>query len=505
MIVGSRGSKLALWQAHLVCDGLLMDHSAVRVIHTAGDKDTLSALHSFGTVGVFTKALDDALLNGEIDLAVHSLKDYPTQPPENLVIIAYLRRDDPRDVFIPGSQEDGNVLTGSPRRALQWKQRYPEATISELRGNMDTRLKKCIDSAGGILSKAGLERIDLLPKDAEVLDWMVSAPGQGCIAVVMRKDHPQHQIIRKKLNHGQTETCVSIERSSMRAIEAGCSVPLGIEVKRDDLTYSVRGIRFVEGQEKAFQFQSLMDGKKDDKKVVKAIVQALAPSGKRKNAKLLYGREPSCFVNDFLESNGVDVDFVRTLSAEGIVSDSPINVDGKSLIITSQHALGPAMDQMIGSPKEILCLDGPTKSILEREYTQLPFSYYADSESIAKALDPIESYIFFAGEHRMPFIEQYASQNAIDLTVITAYQTVLREPVVDPSINYDGVVALSPRSIKSLLKNNAHLLKKNPNIPMYCLGSETAMAGWKHGFRTIYFPNDGPKIQSLLDILISTI
>ncbi|MGB1119811.1 MAG: hydroxymethylbilane synthase [Chitinophagales bacterium] len=505
MIVGSRGSTLALWQAHRVCDGLGLDHKAVRVIQTAGDKDTSTALHSFGSVGVFTKALDDALLNGEIDLAVHSLKDYPTQPPENLVLVACLRRDDHRDVFIPGSQENGDVLTGSPRRARQWKQRYPEARIAELRGNMDTRLKKCRDSAGGILSKSGLERIDLLPEDAEVLDWMVPAPGQGCVAVVMRKDHSQCEVIRQKLNHLQTETCVSIERSSMRAIEAGCSVPLGIEVKHDDLRYAIRGIRFIEGEDKVFQFQSLIDGKHTDKEVVEGIVQVLAPSEERENKRLLYGREPSKFVRDFLENNGVDVDFVRTLSAEGIVPDSPINVDGKSLIITSRYALGPAMDQMMGSPKEILCLDGPTKLILEREYAQLPFSYYADSESIAKALNPNESYIFFAGAHRMPFIEQYASQNTIDLTVVTAYQTVLREPLVDPSIVYDGVVALSPRSIKSLLKNNVHLLKDNPSIPMYCLGRETAMAAWKHGFRTIYFPNDGPKIQSLLDILITTI
>ena len=87
---------------------------------------------------------------------------------------------------------------------------------------------------------------------------------------------------------------------------------------------------------------------------------------------------------------------------------SPVNVEGKSGDITSRYALGSAMDQLVGNPKQILCLDGPTKLILEREYAQLPFSYYADSESIAKALNPNESYIFFAGEHRMPFIEQYA-------------------------------------------------------------------------------------------------
>ncbi|MGC6420644.1 MAG: hydroxymethylbilane synthase [Chitinophagales bacterium] len=505
MIVGSRGSTLALWQAHRVCDGLGLDHKAVRVIQTAGDKDTSTALHSFGSVGVFTKALDDALLNGEIDLAVHSLKDYPTQPPENLVLVACLRRDDHRDVFIPGSQGNGDVLTGSPRRARQWKQRYPESRIAELRGNMDTRLKKCRDSAGGILSKSGLERIDLLPEDAEVLEWMVPAPGQGCVAVVMRKDHPQCEVIRQKLNHLQTETCVSIERSSMRAIEAGCSVPLGIEVKHDDLRYAIRGIRFIEGKNKAFQFQSFMDSNQAEEAIVQSVVQALAPDENRGKKKLLYGREPSEFVRDFLEHNAVDVDFVRTLSAEGIVSDTPINVDGKSLIITSRYALGPAMDQMMGSPKEILCIDGPSKLILEREYAHLPLSVYPDSESIAKALKSSQSYVFFAGAHRMPFIEQYASQNAIDLTVVTAYQTVLREPVVDPSIVYDGVVALSPRSIQSLLKNNVHLLKDNPSIPMYCLGRETALAAWKHGFRTIYFPNDGPKIQSLLDILITTI
>ena len=117
MIVGSRGSTLALWQAHRVCEGLGLDHKAVRIIQTAGDKDTSTALHSFGMVGVFTKALDEALLNGEIDLAVHSLKDYPHQPPENLVIIACLRRDDHRDVFIPGRQKRWKCFDRKPTKS----------------------------------------------------------------------------------------------------------------------------------------------------------------------------------------------------------------------------------------------------------------------------------------------------------------------------------------------------------------------------------------------------
>ena len=141
-----------------------------------------------------------------------------------------------------------------------------------------------------------------------------------------------------------------------RRLKRGCSVPLGIEVKRDDLTYSIRGIRFTEGKNKAFQFQSLIDGKKTDKDIVQAIVQVLAPSDKRESKRLLYGREPSKFVRDFLESNGVEVDFVRTLSAEGIVAASPVNVEGKSIIITSRYALGPAMDQMMGNPNRLYVL-----------------------------------------------------------------------------------------------------------------------------------------------------
>ena len=174
--------------------------------------------------------------------------------------------------------------------------------LQSLRGNMDTRLKKCRDSAGGILSKSGLERIDLLPEDAEVLDWMVPAPGQGCVAVVMRKDHPQCEIIRQKLNHSKTEICVSIERSSMRAIEAGCSVPLGIEVKRDDLTYSVRGIRFIEGQEKALQFQSLIDGKEADEEIVEVIVQVLAPSEEKEIRGFCMVVSPRILLEIFLKA-----------------------------------------------------------------------------------------------------------------------------------------------------------------------------------------------------------
>lgn len=234
IILGSRTSELAMWQTLMVEKALQQngDKTIIVGIKTQGDKDQHSELHTLGGTGVFTKAIDQALLEGTIDVGVHSLKDYPTQAPEGLTLKAVLPRDFYHDVFIPGgsgaSFDDAmHVASGSPRRKAQWWSKYPHHTFSNLRGNMQKRLERIASFDGGIVSEAGLRRLNILPAQAMTLDWMVPAPGQGVVALVVRSDDTYTSEAVSKLNDKATEICTSIERSFMQYLEAGCAAPLG--------------------------------------------------------------------------------------------------------------------------------------------------------------------------------------------------------------------------------------------------------------------------------------
>ncbi len=230
--IGSRTSELALWQTNLVREHL-KPIATVEVIgiSTQGDQDRTSPLHEIGGLGVFTKALDEALLSHQIDLAVHSLKDYPSSAPDGLRLFAVLERDFFHDVFIPGKKCDfKSVLTlasGSPRRKAQWWHKYPHHQFVNLRGNMHTRLERMAEVDGGIVSEAGLQRLGILPQNHLRLDWMIPAPAQGVMAIVGRSEDEALYNLVQEVNHFPTWQCAHIERQFMARLEAGCSAPLG--------------------------------------------------------------------------------------------------------------------------------------------------------------------------------------------------------------------------------------------------------------------------------------
>ncbi|HCS20998.1 MAG TPA: hydroxymethylbilane synthase [Bacteroidetes bacterium] len=232
--IGTRNSALAIWQAEHVQKALSPLPTEIVGISTKGDQDQNTPLHQLGQTGVFTKAIDQALLEGKVDIGVHSLKDYPTQIPEGLALIAVLERDEYHDVFIP-SETPGDdffvrdllIASGSPRRRAQWLARYPNHRFTELRGNMHTRLERMAMMDGGIVSKAGLTRLGILPDKHITLDWMIPAPAQGIIAIVGRIDDIRiHETIRS-VNHLPSFQAATIERDFMAEIEAGCAAPLG--------------------------------------------------------------------------------------------------------------------------------------------------------------------------------------------------------------------------------------------------------------------------------------
>ncbi len=233
--IGTRRSKLALWQSNLVAGKLnaLDVETELVEIESFGDKEQDIPLHKLGDKGVFTKALDDALLAGKIDLAVHSLKDVPTILEEGLNLTAVLKRANPIDVLVqPLNYEKKNspktIATGSIRRSAFWKNKFPEDEVVDLRGNVPTRLNK-VDTLGwdgAIFAHAGLDRLGLGDRISEELQWMISAPSQGAIGIISKSDSIHNEII-SVLNDADTRICVDIERTFLRTLDAGCSSPVG--------------------------------------------------------------------------------------------------------------------------------------------------------------------------------------------------------------------------------------------------------------------------------------
>ncbi|WP_010136820.1 hydroxymethylbilane synthase [Ochrovirga pacifica] len=248
--IGTRSSELALWQAHLVQGKLEKLGYSTKIVElsSVGDEVLDIPLHQIGSMGVFTKTLDVAMLRGQIDIAVHSLKDVPTQLPETIVQAAVLERAAIHDIVVyKGEQKElfadgATIATGSLRRTAQWLHKYPTHTLTDLRGNVNTRLQKLQDNDwnGAIFAKAGLERINLLPKNHVVLDWMVPAPAQGAIMITALESNPMVLQACEQLNHPDTALCVAIERAFMRRLEGGCTAPIGgyAEIIDDKISFN---------------------------------------------------------------------------------------------------------------------------------------------------------------------------------------------------------------------------------------------------------------------------
>lgn len=259
--IGTRDSKLALWQANLVKDSL--ENLGIEAIlvptKSIGDIILDKPLYELGVTGVFTKALDVALLNGDIDLAVHSMKDMPTLLPKGLVQAAVLERGNPHDVLIHKGLDflnnSGLVATGSLRRQAQWLYRYPSHEITDLRGNVQTRLQKLEDNAwdGALFAAAGLERLSLDLQQQTVLQWMIPAPAQGAIAVVISEKDQELAKALEQINHRETEICTRVEREFLRTLEGGCSAPIGALATIEGETLHFRGVLLSpDGQERHY-------------------------------------------------------------------------------------------------------------------------------------------------------------------------------------------------------------------------------------------------------------
>jgi len=284
--IGTRESQLAIWQAMEVKNLLAKngDESELVFIKSEGDIDLVTPLYDIGVQGIFTRSLDAALLSNKIDIAVHSMKDVPVQLAKGIRQAAVLKRGSHKDILVlhpdlsqrntrhwrhyvttsitgsgkvikdktwniplkehrdePGNYDDVVIATSSIRRIAQWLNRYPDHKIENLRGNVNTRLKKLKESNwhGAIFAAAGLERIGLRPEGAIDLDWMLPAPAQGAIMVVCRDDDGKTFESCQLFNDGDTALCAKIERDFLSALMGGCSTPISAlaEVRRGEILF----------------------------------------------------------------------------------------------------------------------------------------------------------------------------------------------------------------------------------------------------------------------------
>jgi hydroxymethylbilane synthase len=253
--IGTRGSPLALWQANHVADGLrpLAAPRLVELIHiqTEGDRDQSASLAHIGGRGVFTKEIERALLDDRVDVAVHSLKDLPTQPVDGLTIAAVPARGPTGDVLVAVQvsrfddlPQSARVATGSLRRRAQLLHRRPDLRLADIRGNVETRLRKLREDGYDalVLAQAGLERLGLAGVVTEILEpeWMLPAVGQGALGLECRSDDAETRRLLAALDDRGTRRAVTAERSLLFHLGGGCQVPLGAIAQIDGDAVTLR-------------------------------------------------------------------------------------------------------------------------------------------------------------------------------------------------------------------------------------------------------------------------
>jgi hydroxymethylbilane synthase len=511
--IGTRSSELALWQANTVSKQLehLGHETKIIKIDSIGDKVLNKPLYDLGIVGVFTKNLDSALLNNKIDIAVHSLKDVPTILPKGIVQAAVLKRGNFNDVLVLKDNEDffahktATIATGSLRRKSQWLYRYPNHKIAGLRGNINTRIEKLKNSDwdGAIFAMAGLQRINLLPENHLKLDWMLPAPAQGAVMVAALDKNSEILNICNDLNDKETEICVNIEREFLRALEGGCTAPIGALaiVKDDELKF--KGALFSLNGENKLEFAKtvpvnhttdlaqfaakfILDrgGKKLMRKEIKIKKETLIFS--TKVLSLIQTRSLSSDIGIFM-SDFITIQYNRLKPA--LIKDNL-----KNIIFTSQNAVQSVLNSY--SPSElnynhIYCVGKRTKSLIEKNIGKV--SHVENSaDKLAKYLvnHLNEKYVtFFCGDSRRDELPSVLNNNDIEVNEIESYKTILSPNKLGD--NYNGILFFSPTGVKSyLLENTAG------NEVAFCIGDTTASVAKKH-FKNVIISNS-PTAESLL-------
>lgn len=515
--IGTRDSELALWQAKTVQSQLeQLGHQTELVpVKSTGDLVLNKPIYELGITGVFTKTLDIAMLNEEIDIAVHSLKDVPTLLPKGIVQAAVLKRGNVRDCLVFKtneeflSQPDAIIATGSLRRRAQWLNRYPSHTLVDLRGNVNSRLQKLEDNNwnAAIFAAAGLGRIGLRPEHTINLDWMVPAPAQGAIMVTALEHDKDTLAACAEINHEETEIRTTIERKFLNVLEGGCSAPIG-------------ALAFIKNEEVHLHGILLsLDGSK------KIEVKKTAPLGKHHDlaetcANFIIERGGRRLMDDLKEgSKSVNIYATKTLSQDQqqlfhdkVVSESSDFVKislnrisnqvlkpmPKRVIITSKNAVEALIMNFSKEDlqfEDIYCVGRRTKRLVEQKIGKVTHSENNSKKLahyLAQELNGGEV-TYFCSDIRLEELPDILNAHNIDVNEVVAYQTKFDAVKIKDSV--EGVMFFSPSTIQSYKQEN------DADVIAYCIGETTAKEARKH-FKDVRVAKI-PTVESVIELVNS--
>ena len=517
--IGTRDSELALWQANKVQRMLneLGYETEIVSIKSTGDIILNKPIYELGITGVFTKNLDIALLNNTIDIAVHSMKDVPTVLPEGIIQAAVLKRANYSDIIVLKDTEEffarkeATIATGSLRRKAMWLNRFPTHTVVDLRGNVNTRLKKLEDNNwdGAIFAAAGLERIGKRPGGAVNLSWMISAPAQGAIMVASLAEDDYIKDACEQLNHYETEVCVTIEREFLHRLEGGCTAPIGAIAYVDEKTQEVnfKGVLLSKDGKKKIEVAKTAPLNKHrylaqdcadyvinrgGKQLILDDIDVQEESAARVfSTKSLSESQTKLFHNNIASESS---DFIKVRSnriAPKVVKDGIENV-----IITSKNGVEALLDNFTKEElnfKNIFCVGRRTKKMIQQKIGPVNHTE-KNAERLAEYLSKEmkgNSVTYFCSDLRLDTLSKILTENKIEVNEVEAYKTMYSPELVSESI--DGVLFYSPSAV------NSYLQKNTTDKVAFCIGASTAKEAQKY-FEKVEVAQI-PTVESVIELV----
>lgn len=513
--IGTRDSELALWQANAVQQILekLGHKSELVPVKSTGDLVLNKPLYELGITGIFTRTLDIAMLNNDIDIAVHSLKDVPTVLPKGIVQAAVLKRGNIRDTLVFKnneeflSQRDAIIATGSLRRRAQWLNRFPTHTIVGLRGNVNSRLQKVEDSDwnGAIFAAAGIGRIGIRPENAINLEWMIPAPAQGAIMITALEEDQEIRAICAELNHKETEICTSIERQFLNRLEGGCTAPIGAIAYIKDEQVSFHGILLSKDGTKKIEVKRVEKlGEHQDMATFcadyiierggKSLMDSIKNAYKKVNVystKALTEAQQNLFHED-IKADSSDFIQIATNRIKPFILKSEI----KNVIITSKNAVESIITNIPAEElqfKNIYCVGRRTKRLVEQKIGKVTHS----EKNAKKLAEYLVEYIegtevtYFCSDLRLDDLPNILSKNNITINEVEAYSTKFASEKIDE--NAEGVMFYSPSTVQS------YLLENQADKIAFCIGESTA-AEAKKRFKDVRIAKV-PTVESVIELV----
>jgi hydroxymethylbilane synthase len=514
--IGTRDSELALWQAKIV-QSLLenLGHKTQLVpVKSTGDLVLDKPLYELGITGIFTRTLDIAMLNHDIDIAVHSLKDVPTVLPKGIVQAAVLKRGNVNDTLVFKNNEeflsskDAVIATGSLRRRAQWLNRFPTHTIVDLRGNVNSRLQKLEDHEdwnGAIFAAAGIGRIGIRPEEAINLDWMIPAPAQGAIMITALAEDEFVLSACKELNHEETEICTTIEREFLNKLEGGCTAPIGALAYIKDEEINFKGVLLsVDGSKRIDVTRVKKLGEHHDmaefcanfviERGGKRLMDTIKNSTKEINVystksftedqRLLFHEKVTVESSDFIKIslNRIHPRFLKN--------------EIQNVIITSKNAVEALLTNF--SPielqfKNIYCVGRRTKRLVENKIGKVTH-FENNAKKLANYLiDYMEGteVTYFCSDLRLDDLPTILEKNNIKVTEVEAYQT--KYDGIKVANTVESVMFYSPSTVESFVQKN------KTEVIAFCIGETTANEAKKH-FSDVRI-SKVPTVESVIELV----